>query len=216
LLAGCGGRPTPVPEKERSLEIFGDEKRISQNLRNGLLLGTVPLSLLGAVRVHAPIPHATPDANGRGRPLLLVENEDSFASLRRWNAARARFSAIAYVAGNGFRKSSAGLDALAAEVGASELRYLGDIDPKGLAIPSAVSAARVAEGLLPILPEETFYAWLLENGLRREDPGAGKRDLSGAAWLPPSLAGKALDVMRGDLRIPQEALGTIVLSTDFS
>ena len=42
-----------VPAKERSLEIFGDEKRLQRMCQSGMLMGKLPLSVLGCFQVSA-------------------------------------------------------------------------------------------------------------------------------------------------------------------
>ena len=42
-----------VPAKERSLEIFGDEKRLQRMCQSGMLMGKLPLSVLGCFRFRA-------------------------------------------------------------------------------------------------------------------------------------------------------------------
>lgn len=217
FLVRCGGAPVPVPEKERSLEIFGDEKRIARNRTGGLFLGRIPLAMLGAVRVFAPIAHVRPQQAAPGQPLLLVENEDSFHSLHCWNAGRGRFAAIAYTAGNAIAKTAEGLDALAAEVGAGSLHYLGDIDPEGLRIPTRVNAMRRAVGIPPVEPAVPFVTWLLRHG--RRCPAEGRpnaADLDAVAWLPPSLQAEARSLLLAGQRIPQESLGHMVLNQQFA
>jgi hypothetical protein len=73
---------TPVPIKERSLEIFGDEKRLDA-LRKGisLFMGQLPLAALGAFMVPLPLPYR--QAFAPGNPVLVVENHNSFLDFRR-------------------------------------------------------------------------------------------------------------------------------------
>lgn len=68
------GERALVPAKERSLEIFGDEKRLDQMCKAGMLMGKLPLSALGCFQVAAPLPYRLADA--RGKPALVVENKD--------------------------------------------------------------------------------------------------------------------------------------------
>lgn len=221
FLIGCGGHPVPVPEKERSLEIFGDEKRISSNLRDGKFLGVVDLADIGAVRMHTPLPCVVPPVSVSGAlpilgaPLLVVENEDSYHSLGRWNATSRRYAGVAYASGNAFRKTAAGLDDLVVSTGAGEIHYLGDVDRDGLEIPAAVDAARRAAGMTSLLPATDFYRWLLRHGSPL--PGATSRPLSpdAIAWFSSELVAEVVTVLEAGKRIPQEYLGTLVLARDF-
>ena len=56
-----------VPAKERSLEIFGDEKRLQRMCQSGMLMGKLPLSVLGCFQVSAPLPYRPAAAPARPR-----------------------------------------------------------------------------------------------------------------------------------------------------
>ena len=77
----------PVPTRERSLQIFGDEKQLDE-LRKGkttLFEGRVSLDDLRCYPVAPPLPWETPGRAAAGRPILVLENYHSYESFRRWN-----------------------------------------------------------------------------------------------------------------------------------
>jgi hypothetical protein len=85
------------PIKERSLEIFGDEKRLDQ-LRDGMttLFGQLTLAALGCRVCPIPLPFEAGPAFARGQSILIVENNDTWASFSEWNRSAGRFAAVAY------------------------------------------------------------------------------------------------------------------------
>lgn len=197
---------TPVPIKERSLEIFGDEKRLDA-LRTGTSLFTGRLSLraIGAFLVPLPLPYR--QAPAPGKPVLVVENHNSFWSLGEWNQTALRYSAVVYGAGEAFRSTGQALNQVLQEVHGHGAEYLGDLDPKGVGIPLDFNRAMADQGLC-VRPALDLYRWLLANGRSREKSEC--RLAAGALaqdWLGPEL-GAALALRWEDgLWLPQESLG---------
>ena len=194
----------PVPIKERSLEIFGDEKRLDvMRLSNTLFSGRLSLETLGAFVVPPPLPYRA--AAARGNPVLVVENHNSYWSFGEWNQSARRYAAVVYGAGEAFRSSGAALGEVLREVGGTGAVYLGDLDPKGVSIPLDYNSATRDD--IKVAPAVEWYEWLLLNGRRRDRPAC--RDLTPLAtqWLGLEL-GTALSELWGEGQwIPQEALG---------
>src|SRR5262249_51484834 len=98
-----GGRAKPlIPLKERSLEIFGDEKRLDHLFRGSTLFGAGRLDLetLRCFIVNEPLPW-THGQTVHG-PILVIENAATWHSYCRWNTEHKHFSAIIYGCGNRF------------------------------------------------------------------------------------------------------------------
>lgn len=158
-----GGRERPtVPIKERSLDIFGDEKRLDQLVRGSALFGDGRLTpeTLRCSIVPEPLPwKAGPDPT---RPLLVVENAATWHSYCRWNAARGLFCAVVYGCGNRFMDSATFiLEIFEAVAGPRRVLYFGDLDPQGLVIPQEASARGQTAGLPTIEPHLWSYRHLL-------------------------------------------------------
>jgi hypothetical protein len=206
-----------VPIKERSLEIFGDEKRLDQ-LRAGTtsLFGQLSLAALGCRVCPMPLPFERGPESARGQPILIVENNDTWASFSFWNRQVGRYAAVAY-AGGGHGKSLAYdetfIDELLERFGSTELLYFGDIDPAGLQIASGAAERRGRRRALPLQPAETLYAWLLAHGARTALQSAQRGSSEDLAWLPEDLRARVEALFAEGLRIPQESLGTRVLMT---
>ena len=202
-----------VPVNERSLQIFGHEKRLETYLDpDGTTLfdGRIPIGLIGCRPVTPPLAFEIPDRPAPGMPVLVLENLHSWESFRLWNAAHGSYAAIACGYGNAVRKTHRQLELVTELTGASGLLYLGDLDPPGLEIPTGVNRERRARGLAPLEPHCGLYRWLLRHGRRRRsDAGAKRRaplDLSD--WLPGDIAAGLADLWASGEMIPQESFGT--------
>lgn len=209
------GPLTPVPLNERSLQIFGDEKRLSKmNTRgNALFGGRLPLNAIGAFHVAPPLPYHAVEASGA--PLLVVENHHTYWSLRHWNAKVRRFAAVVFGSGNEFPKSAMlALEQVISESNACGVEYFGDIDRAGIAIPYYLSKRMLAAGKDPVKPSTSFYSWLLSHGRRQpcKDPKPKGVELE---WLGEELQEKVAAVLQSDSRIPQESLSYSDLLADF-
>lgn len=212
LLSMRGRKLMPVPTNERSLQIFGDEKRLDQ-IRKGrstLFEGRLSFDDLGCYPVAPPLPYETPKMRAIGRPILVLENHQSYESFRRWNEGAAAYAAIAFGGGNAFRQGAGNLDDLIARTAASGAIYLGDLDPAGVRILAGVNVRRKADGQFPLPPHCGLYRWLLAHGHRRSLEAAPPDTLIVELEniFPTDLARALTNLWSGGERIPQESFGT--------
>jgi hypothetical protein len=195
-----------VPIKERSLQIFGDEKRLD-HLRIGdwLFAGHLSLATLGAMVVAPPLPYRQADA--AGRPVLVVENHNTFWSFGEWNHRAKLYSAVVYGEGEAFRSTGAALGQVLREVDGTSALYFGDLDVKGVRIPMDFNQA-AASGSPPVQAATGLYSWLMANGRRREKLDCKVGSLAHAqAWLGAELGATLHALWQEGMWIPQEALG---------
>ena len=217
FFADHGRERENVPIKERSLEIFGDEKRLDQLLRGSALFGDRRLTLatLRCFTVPEPLPwKAGPDTAG---PILVVENAATWDSFRRWNAERKLFSAVIYGCGNRFMDSVESLRDVFADLGGPRrVLYFGDLDPQGLRIPQHASEQAREAGLPPIEPHLWSYRRLLERGAGRSQTWDGEAPADTRCdWLG-DLAGSARELFGRRQRLAQELVGWEFLRTQVS
>jgi hypothetical protein len=163
--------PVPLPHRERSLEIFGHEKRLDELLHTPLFApGRLSLDLLSAYVVHPPFVWQPVDGP-TGDQLLVVENHTTFHSVCRAVAhhvsagTASPFAFIAYGAGNAFEASVTYVADL--QPSPARVRYFGDLDAEGVTIPSRASARAVALGLPRVEPHAPLYRMLLDVGSPR-------------------------------------------------
>jgi hypothetical protein len=200
------GTLLPVPIKERSLQIFGDEKRLD-GMRAGdtLFNGRLSLATLGAFQVPLPLPYRQADAPNR--LVLVVENHNSFWSFGEWNHRAKLYAAVVYGSGEAFRSTGAALGQVLREVRGSGAHYLGDLDVKGVRIPLEFNAA-AKDDAPKVAPAIELYAWLLQNGNRRLKVECKSGTFAQAEnWLGTELGTLTFNLWQEGLWIPQESLG---------
>ena len=201
----------PVPTRERSLQIFGDEKRLDQLRKGGSTLfdGRISLDALECYPVAPPLPCETPERCASGQPILVLENYHSFDSFRRWNQEAALYAAVAYGGGNAFRQGAGNLDELIARTGAGGAIYLGDLDPAGVQILIGVNARRQVEGRAPLRPHRGLYKWLIAHGHRSPLQAMPRDDLTHRLGevFPADIVNALADLWSGRERVPQESFG---------
>lgn len=200
-----------VPTRERSLQVFGDEKRLDQLRKGGssLFEGRVSLDDLKCYPVAPPLPYEIPEKPAPGRTILVLENYHSFDSFRRWNRKAALYAAVAYGAGNAFRQGAGNLDDVVERVDAEGAVYVGDLDPAGVEILIGVNTRRQEEGREALRPHRGLYRWLLEHGCRRPleaEPGEELIQRLGETF-PTDVVSALVELWSGRERVPQESFG---------
>ena len=175
--------PDPLPHRERSLEIFGHEKRLDELFATPLFgPGRLSLELLAAFVVHPPFVWQ-PVTGAIGHELLVIENHNTFDSVCRAVAHHVAsgvacpFRFIAYGAGNAFEASVTYVAALEPRV--TSVRYFGDLDSEGITIPARASTRATSLGLPAVEPHLPLYRLLLHAG--SPQPGAGRP--TSTRWL---------------------------------
>lgn len=198
-----------VPVTERSLEIFGDEKRLDA-LRQGETLFGGRLGLADLACRRLP-PLLVWHPGHSGCPVaLVVENAAAFDSFRWFNERAGLWCAVVWGAGNAFRHSHAGLDAVFAATGGERAVYFGDLDPKGVEILAAVVRERPDD----LAPHRGLYNALAAARVVRREPTAVHAAASRFAELKnllPEVAEAVAVLWRDGLVLPQEGCGTQAL-----
>jgi len=204
-----GGRERPmVPIKERSLQLFGDEKRLDA-LRESALFqpGRLSLELLRCEIVGEPFGWKRgPRDTG---VTLVIENAATWHSYSRWNEQRQLFSAVVYGCGNRFADSTRYLRDILAELAAPQrVLYFGDLDPQGLRIPIEATAKALRMGMPPVEPDFWSYQHLLRLGQGRETNSGSVEPVTedAAAWIG-HLAENVRPLFGGGKRLAQELVG---------
>lgn len=210
LVEGGRGREV-VPLKERSLEIFGDEKRFDALLATAPFReGRVRASLWRCAVVAEPLGwRRGPHANG---PVLVIENASTWDSFARWNAVVGRWSAVVYGKGLVFADAVERMAEIFTELGGPRpVEYFGDLDPPGVEIPWRASRKAVAAGLPAVTPSGWCYRRLLEAGKDREGTWEGEPVRGEALGWLGDLAEPARVLFERHARLAQEHVGWDVL-----
>jgi hypothetical protein len=221
FLASGGRHRLVVPMRERSVQLFGDEKRLEQ-LRRGSLFGPGRLSLatLRCLSVSPPLAMEVGPPGSAGRPALILENHHPWWSFCRWNQQHGAYSYVVYGAGASFGAEALRFLADTVMDGRDEapvLHYAGDIDAEGLRIPWR-AAPIAAELGLRLLPAARWYARMLAEAdalARAGVPLSVDQAIPigpELAWLPEALHAAVRDAFAAGRRVPQEVVGTEVLA----
>lgn len=165
FLASGGAARRLVPIKERSLQIFGDEKRLDLVAVTTLFReDRLTLDRLSCFVVAEPLGwRRGPQSAG---PVLVLENAATWDSFCRWNDRAGLFSAVIYGGGNRFADSVGFLTEIFREIGAvRSVRYFGDLDVAGLRIPLRASVRAARSGLPGAVAYHACYRWLLRTAV---------------------------------------------------
>ncbi|WP_346622896.1 hypothetical protein [Blastococcus montanus] len=210
-----------MPLRERSLELFGDEKRLDALMAGRLFAsGGLTLQLL---RCHlVPMPFAAqcvPGATPAEVELLVAENHHTYASLLEATRVHAVAGGparwVGYGGGRQFCSAVASVPLL--QPAPARIQYFGDLDLRGLEIPAAASATLYDDiesrgpatraGLPPVDPAMPLYEALLAHGHRAAATAVPSRAAAAAAAWPGPLADTAAGVLTSGQRMAQEAVG---------
>jgi hypothetical protein len=208
------GRSTDVlPLRERSLEVLGHEKAFDALLNTNVFReDRLTLEHLRTFRVHPPLPVVRV---GDGPVLLVVENDDTFHSVRTVLLEEpGPVGHIAWGAGGAFEASVRSCGDLP---GVERVRYFGDIDAAGMRIPrnAAVTAAR--EGLPPVMAAAALYGALLKRPVRQAGQTIVPKEQAAVltSWLgEDAVAETVMTLLTSGIRVPQEALTFSALIDD--
>jgi hypothetical protein len=202
-----------LPLRERSLQVLGHEKALDRLLKTGLFGDDrLRLDLLRTFRTKPPLPTIR---LGDGHILLVVENDNTFHSLRSaLTKTPGPVGQLAWGAGGAFEASVRSVPELP---GVSEIRYFGDLDADGLRIPRNAATTALTEGLPPVLPAIGLYRRLLTTGIQQTGQPTLETIPAGelAAWLgDEDLVQRVAQLLTTGQRVPQEALTRTQLQAD--
>ncbi|MFG3709305.1 hypothetical protein [Micromonospora sp. NPDC047730] len=218
---------TPVPIRERALEIFGmfgiedhfpfPEKTFG-TLKSGPLFSDTDrlLALLHAFTIPPPllterflneVGDGYYQRVGKGDLLMVVENSATWWSLVHALPQDHSLGYLAWGLGNTF---TASIESISDKHGITEVRYFGDLDLTGVRIPRAAARTAITHNLPPVRPAMHLYADLAKVG--RCTPSRERKVSTTEAadlvdWLPPSLRRTAAQLLVNGRRIAQEWVG---------
>jgi hypothetical protein len=199
-----------VPIKERSLEIFGDEKRLDALVSTSLFRADrldwerdLKCEIIGE-----PLGWKRGPAVAASRPVMVIENAATWHTYCRWNAECKLFSAVVYGCGNRFVDGIRYLPEIFHELGGSRrLFYFGDLDRRGLEIPQEATSKAQNLGLPIIEPHLWSYRHLLKFGAGRGQPYDGEAaPVELCDWLG-ECAEPARQLFAAGQRLAQEHVG---------
>lgn len=205
-----------VPIKERSLQIFGDEKRLDSLLSSALFRNDClnVASDLSCEVIGVPLAWKRGPSGASTKPLIVIENAATWHSYCRWNAEHKLFSGVLYGDGNRFPDGVRYLPDIFDELGGPRpVFYFGDLDPQGLVIPQEALGRAKAAGLPVPKPHIWSYRQLLLQGAGRGQPWEGQPPSSTLCdWLG-ECSQPTRELFAARKRLPQEHIGWEFLQT---
>lgn len=203
--------PVTVTVRERSFELFGDEKRL-EDLAKGRLFepGRLSYSLLRCVEVRTPCVYREV---GTGSAALIVENKDTFHSACGAAQRLGPGSPVRWVIFGSGKAVVTTLDSVNDwPTRPDRAWYFGDIDAAGLEI--AAQVARLVQAWKPPLTIHcpgALYRALVERASTRATRASGtgvsiRRATELAAWLPSDVRPAVADLLVRGGSWPQEAV----------
>lgn len=204
-------RRVSVPLRERSLEIFGDEKLLDTWV-SGPLFGPGRLSLK-LLQTYLCWPQVERVNLGAG-DWLLVENYTTYHSLGLQARTLGFDGQIIWGAGAGVTTR---LAALAQERHRPQrIFYFGDIDIAGVRIArSAVTRARELD-FAPVAAAAGLYQLTIDHGRTRDENQSGRHPAVfdwAQRWIGGPVGVAVRETLAAGMRIVQETVGTELLHT---
>lgn len=207
-LARADGRPEELSVRERSLEIFGDDKHLELLLDTRLFgPGRLDLAVLRCHLVYVPLLAVE---TGAGEALLVVENKDTFDSALRAVRALGDRSPVRWVAfGNGEQILYSITSVQAWPTKPGHIWYFGDVDVRGMELLRG-AIRRSGEIGVPASAHVGLYEVLLDAAAARGvELQAGNlctpdraREL--ASMFEESIGARVADALARGVRYPQE------------
>ncbi len=136
FFVSCGSQELrAIPIKERSLEIFGDEKRLDELINRSWFMKHITLEQLSCYKTIEPFAAKTSNRTHNHRT-IIIENRDTFDSLWRSNEQLTPppYNHVIYGHGKAIEDRILWIMEFDPEV--LILEYFGDLDPEGINIPT--------------------------------------------------------------------------------
>ncbi|WP_133119107.1 Wadjet anti-phage system protein JetD domain-containing protein [Mycolicibacterium agri] len=214
-LADTRGIDVPiVPMRYRSVQLFGDEKRLERLARSSPLFGPGLLNLELLVCRRFPPPLAAAEV-GSGLDLLVVENSDTYwvavEALRNHLTAHP-VGVVAWGCGKSFPAQTPTLTIDVAGRGpvGGTVWYWGDMDPEGLAIAVDAATASTHLGGPPVRPATALWAAMADRPVQAV--GTVTWSDIGREWLGRDLHANFAAVRSARGRVAQEAVPATVIT----
>lgn len=195
------------PIRERSLEIFGDEKVLdalvgAQAFKSSL----ITLEALSCYYVPEPAAWERGPLGSWDRPGVCIENSTTYDVLKRFNREAGIWGFVVYGRGNGFASVVEGILPILEEFGHARVLYFGDADHEGLEI-AARGALRFCAAGKELELDERLYRLILECGKPAESKTGGALSPGAADLIRKADLNELSEMFSQNLRVSQEWAG---------
>lgn len=210
-----GSEVTIRPLRERSLDIFDDEKTLD------VLVTKLPfknrcitLETLSCFYVPEPIPWVPGPVGSESRYGLCVENTTTYDTLCRFNKDAGLWAFVSYGRGNGFASMADGIAVVVESYSHNRIMYFGDADLEGIEI-AARGAKRLLELGITVELDHRLYNLLITHGHVVPSKTGGKVSEAAAKLLAGAELNSLSDMFIRYQRIAQEWAGLEALKITF-
>lgn len=197
-----------IPIKERSLEIFGNEKILDKWVNRSWFSEHITLEQLGCYKTYEPFAAKITSQTDNHRA-IIIENRDTFDSFWRSNeqVAPPPYNYVIYGHGKAIEERILWIKDFDTEI--TTIDYFGDLDQEGINIPYRTNQKLIendyAQRIRMALP---FYLRLIEV-YRKKHPISLAKEIQPRKclnFLPSNEKQYVESLFRQDERIPQEML----------
>ena len=153
-----------IPVRERSLEIFGDEKMLDALVgAQPFKCGLITLNALYCYYVPEPAAWEPGPAGSQDRPGVCIENSTTYDVVMKFNREAGIWGFVVYGRGNGFASVVEGILPIMEQFGHTRILYFGDADHEGLEI-AARGALKFSAAGKELELDARLYRLILECG----------------------------------------------------
>ncbi|ABQ25218.1 DUF2220 family protein [Geotalea uraniireducens] len=196
-----------VPVRERSLEIFGDEKMLdaligAQAFKSSL----ITLDALSCYYVPEPAAWERGPLGSEKLPGVCIENSTTYDVVKRFNREAGIWGFVVYGRGNGFASVVEGILPIMEEFGHSRILYFGDADHEGLEI-AARGARKFSAAGRELELEVRLYRLILECGKFAESKTGGVLSPGATDLIRKADLNELPGIFLQHLRVSQEWAG---------
>jgi len=205
----------PAPLTYRSLQLTGNEKRLSELQHSALFRsGRLSLALLGCI---PDIPPLVLEEIGASPIALIFENAAAFrtASTVLKQCSSSPYGWLGFGSGASFERSILHFTLIEHRI--EHIEYVGDLDRPGLRIACGATELARNEHLPSVTPARGLHRAMLQsvqrfgypNGLeyQSKERRTVSTDKELVKWLPEDVRAEVLAIIQAGKRVPEEVLG---------
>jgi hypothetical protein len=214
----AGWFETRVPLKYRSIQLTGQEKKLTDLLERKTLFGVGKLEVQD-LNVSSDILPMAYQTVGEHPVAIVFENKSSYnlalQTLRIIGPRQSPYGIIAFGYGGGFVDSVRDFANIQTDTGIKleRIEYVGDLDWKGISIPQAAHTKAQQHGLPSVVPAKEIHQLmliaLLEPSINAANGFQGKPlkpNLVALEWLPATVRNEVQRILELGHRVPEEML----------
>ncbi|KKN14009.1 hypothetical protein LCGC14_1000480 [marine sediment metagenome] len=197
-----------MPIKERSIQIFGEEKVLDRIVQRKWFKENLSLEILNCYKTHEPFPSKT-FLGAKKDKVIIIENRDTFDSFCKVNASfeSPYYKHIIYGSGERIKDTILWINNLDPKI--KLIEYFGDIDINGFAIPAKVNEILKENQSSVVIEMATCFYTALVSLIKEKNPQIGlnpTKNYEFLTFLPEEYSKFIRILFEKNERIAQELL----------